>query len=341
MLLASTSAHVQPESGESTDYGRVLIVDDVAANVQLLATILSRDGYEVRTAANGDDGLRAVRREHPDLVVTDVVMQGGDGLMLCRAIKRDPSTRLIPVVLLTSLDGRDDRLRGIEAGADDFLVKPFDAQELRARVRSLMRLKRYTDDLDSAESVIVSLALAIEARDVTTQGHCHRLAQYARDFGECLGLASGDLADLQRGGMLHDIGKVALPDAILLKPSRLTREEFEQMKLHTVVGDRMCSELRLLRNVRPMVRHHHERLDGSGYPDGLRGSAVPLLAQIIGIVDVFDALTIARPYRQPLSQADAWEELEQEARRGWRDVSLVREFIALCSRDKASTGRTT
>ena len=307
----------------------MLVVDDTPANLVLLAGMLTRDGYEVVTASNASDALQSIRRDHPDIVLTDVVMPGGDGLTLCREIKRDPALCLLPVVLVTSLQGRDERLKGIEAGADDFVVKPFDAQELRARVRSLLRLKRFTDDLDSAHSVIVSLALTIEARDATTVGHCQRLARYARELGVRIGLGSDDVSALERGGILHDIGKVAVPDAILLKPARLTAVEFEQMKLHTVVGDRMCSELRLLRKVRPIVRHHHERLDGSGYPDGLRGCDVPLLAQIIGIVDVFDALTVVRPYRAPLSAARAFEELEAEAQRGWRDRALVREFIAL------------
>ena len=306
----------------------VLVVDDAPANVALLQQMLSREGYDVLTASNGRDALQIVHQHRPDIVLSDVVMPGGDGLSLCRALKADPSTRLLPVILLTSLEGRDERLTGIDAGADDFLRKPFDPHELRARVRSLVRLKRYTDDLDSAEAAIASLALAVEARDVTTDGHCQRLAAYATELGARIGLDGDDLAALRRGGILHDLGKVAVPDAILLKPGRLTTAEFEQMKLHSVVGDRICRELRLLHRVRPIVRHHHERLDGSGYPDGLRGSTVPLLAQIMGVVDVFDALTVVRPYRQPMTTARAFEELEQEVRRGWRDAVLVREFIA-------------
>ena len=311
------------------DRCRVLVVDDAPANVALLQQFLSRDGYDVLTASNGRDALDMVHQERPDIVLSDVVMPGGDGLSLCRALKSDPSTRLVPVVLLTSFERRDERLTGMDVGADDFILKPFDAQELRVRVRSLVRLKRYTDDLDSAEAAIASLALAVEARDATTEGHCQRLAAYATDLGRRLSLDADDLATLRRGGVLHDLGKIAVPDAILLKPGPLTAAEFEQMKLHTVVGDRICSGLRLLQRVRTIVRHHHERLDGSGYPDGLRGSSIPLLAQIIGIVDVFDALTVPRPYRQPLPAVRAYEELESEARRGWRDPVLIREFIAL------------
>ena len=329
MRVASISGQWSAAASRQPERCRVLVVDDAPANVALLQQLLCREGYDVLTAANGRDALEIVHRHRPDLVLSDVVMPGGDGLSLCRAIKANPATRLMPVILLTSLEGRDERLAGIDAGADDFVHKPFDAQELRARVRSLVRLKRYTDDLDSAEAAIASLALAVEARDVTTDGHCQRLASYATELGARIGLDGDDLAALRRGGVLHDLGKVAVPDAILLKPAALTAAEFEQMKLHTVVGDRICGELRLLQRVRPIVRHHHERLDGSGYPDGLRGAAIPLLAQIMGVVDVFDALTVVRPYRQPLSTDRAFEELEHEARRGWRDPALVREFIAL------------
>jgi putative two-component system response regulator len=201
--------------------------------------------------------------------------------------------------------------------------------ELVARVRSLLRIKAYTGELDSAESVIVSLAMTIEARDPTTEGHCQRLARYGARLGAAIGLGDEDVEALARGGFLHDIGKVGIPDAILLKPSQLTAPEAAIMRQHTLIGDRLCGELRALRRVRPIVRHHHERLDGSGYPDGLKGSAVPLLAQIMGVVDVYDALTSARPYKGAMSAAYAYEELLREARLGWRDLELVETFIRL------------
>jgi len=309
---------------------RVLVVDDLPSNLALLEQLLSREGYIVFTAANAADALAIVDREHPDMVLSDVIMPGS-GLTLCRTLKGNPATRLMPVVLVTSLQGRDERIKGLEAGADDFVAKPFDLHELRARVRSLLRIKRYTDDLDSAESVIMSLALTIEARDPSIENHCQRLAFYARTLGARIGLAADDMATLERGAILHDIGKVAVPDAVLLKPSRLTSHEFETMKQHTIIGDRLCSELRLLRRVRPIVRHHHERLDGSGYPDGLRGGAVPLLAQIIAIVDVYDALTNVRPYKPALTKSLALEELMTEVDKGWRDRELVAQFVSVCS----------
>ncbi len=309
--------------------GRVLVVDDLEPNRRLIASFLARDGYAVDFAENGLAAIDHVVRDQPDLVLMDVLMPEMDGFAACRAIKRHPATRLIPVVLVTALQDSDDRIRGIDAGADDFVSKPFNSHELRARVRSLIRLKRYTDDLDTAESVIVSLALTIEARDQYTDGHCQRLAAYASGLGRHLNLPEDDITALTRGGFLHDIGKVGIAHAILLKPVRLTPDEYAVMKQHTIIGDRLCGELRSLRRVRPIVRHHHERLDGSGYPDGLLGDAIPLLAQITAIVDVFDALTSTRPYKPAVHAERAYEELAAESARGWHRTDLVDAFIAL------------
>lgn len=310
--------------------GNVLIVDDLAANRQLLSGLLTREGYTVETADDGAAALEAIERAAPDLVLTDVMMPRVDGFELCRRLKQHPTTRLIPVVLVTSLSEREDRLVGINAGADDFLHKPIDPHELKARVRSLVHLKRFTDDLDSAESVILSLARTVEARDAHTSGHCERMASFAAAFGIALELPNEDIAALRRGGYLHDVGKIGVPDAVLLKPGRLTADEFEQVKRHTVIGDSLCGDLRLLRRVRPIVRHHHERLDGSGYPDGLVGDAIPLLAQLTGIVDVYDALTSDRVYRKALSRETACKVLQEESARGWHRPDLVGRFVELC-----------
>ncbi len=309
--------------------GKIVIADDVETNRALLSRLLTRDGYSVYVAADGAAAHELVLHEMPDLVLSDVVMPKLNGFELCRRIKEDPATRLTPVVLVTGLGERADRIAGINAGADDFLTKPFDTQELQARVRSLVRLKRFTDDLDSADSVILSLGLTVEARDAYTHGHCERMAAYATAMGVHLGLPDDDVAALQRGGYLHDVGKIGVPDAILLKPGRLTLDEMAVMQRHTTIGDALCGNLRLLTKVRPIVRHHHERWNGSGYPDGLREDAIPLLAQILGIVDVFDALTTERVYRSPMTADDAAAELENEARRGWRNPGLVQHFLTL------------
>ena len=311
--------------------GKIVLADDVEANLDLLSTILTREGYSVHRAGDGLAALDLVVNQMPDLVITDVMMPGIDGFELCRRVKANPATRLTPIIMVTSLAERGDRITGINAGADDFLTKPFDPHELRARVRSLVSLKRYTDDLDSADSVILSLGLIVEARDGTTGDHCARMAAFAAAFGTHLALPPEDIAALHRGGYLHDVGKVGVPDAILMKPGRLTPDEFEIMKRHTVIGDALCGDLRLLRPVSPIARHHHERCDGSGYPDGLTGNDIPLLAQITGIVDVYDALTSDRPYRKALTQDAAVKELLEEARRGWRRADLVEEFVAICT----------
>ena len=305
------------------------MVDDHAGNRRLLTRMLERGGHVVLTAADGSEALGVVSREHPDLVLLDVMMPRLNGFDTCRELKRQASTRLIPVVLLTALRDSKDRIRGIEAGADDFLTKPVNAPELEARVRSLLRVKRYTDELDSAESVLLSLALTIEARDAYTDGHCQRLAAYSAALGGALGLGDDDTTSLERGGFLHDVGKIGIPDAILLKPGPLTADERERMKHHTVIGDRLCGELHFLQRVRPIVRHHHERLDGSGYPDGLRGDAIPLLAQIMGIVDVFDAITTARPYKGAASHERSCDELAGEVAKGWKRADLVAAFTSI------------
>ena len=309
--------------------GRILVVDDTPAAGSLLHEILTRAGYYVDITEDGGKVARLVRELNPDVVLLDVVMPGLSGFEVCRWLKSDPETKLVPVVLVTALGDSDSRVQGCDAGADDFVTKPFNLSELRARIRSLVRLKRYTDDLDSAQATLISLALTIEARDPLMNGHCQRLATYAERLGVALNLPAEDLTSLRRGAFLHDIGKVGIADAILLKPGPLTPAEFETMQAHTIIGDHLCSALRSLGRVRPIVRHHHERLDGTGYPDRLCGDAIPLLAQITGIVDVFDALTVARPYRAAISVPDALDTLASEAARGWRRQDLVDTWIGL------------
>ena len=308
--------------------GRVLVVDDCWQNSVLLTRLLAADGHKVRNARDGEEALALVADEQPDLILMDVMMPRKDGFATCRALKTSAATRLIPVVLVTSLTGFEDKVRGLDAGADDFLTKPVNVTELRARVRSLLRLKRYTDDLESADSVLLTLAQTIEARDEYTEGHCQRLSRYAVAVGRALGLNARELSDLEHGGVLHDIGKVAIPDAVLFKSGSLSPAEYDVVKTHTVIGDRVCAGLRSLKGVRAIVRHHHEKLDGSGYPDRLRGDAIPLLAQIISIVDVYDALTTARPYKGAMDPDRARDELRKEAKRGWRRSDLVDAFIA-------------
>lgn len=307
---------------------RILVVDDSSANRDVLRRRLEQEGYLVETAASGDEALERLPGSPPDLILLDVVMPGASGLDVCAQLKSDPATRLLPVVLMTTLDSPEVRLDGIGVGADDFLLKPVNFAELVARCRSLIRLKRYTDDLESAEALLFSLAAIVEARDRYTGGHCQRLARNATALGRRLGLERPDLKALEHGGLLHDLGKIAVPDAVLNKPGRLSPEEFLLMKAHPVVGDELCSRLRSLAAVRPIVRHHHEMLDGSGYPDALGGDEVPLLAQVMSIADTFDAITSDRPYQRARPAEVACGELRADAARGRRSGELVEAFIA-------------
>ena len=308
---------------------RVLVVDDHAAVTRLFERLLTAEGYVVDIVHDADAAFTAVTTLQPDVILLDVMIPGLDGFEVCRRLKRDRTTRLTPVILITALDAREARLEGRESGADDFLTKPVDSHELLARVRSLVRMKRYTDDLDSAASIIMTLAVMIEARDGYTEGHCHRMANYATALGRGIGLDDDDLQTLHRGGFLHDIGMLVIPDEVLRKTGILEPEEYEAIKSHTTVGDALCSNLRSLQAVRPIVRHHHERVDGSGYPDGLTGDRIPLLAQIIGVVDVFDAVTTQRPYQQAKPTTEAVELLREQVRRGWRRSDLVEHFVAI------------
>ncbi len=326
------------ENKPARTQGRVLVVDDEAPNRALLTRLLKREGYDVRTAEDGEDALREIAAHSPEVILLDVQMPRLDGLSVCRQIKNDPRTRLTPVVMVTGLQDRQHRLQAIEAGADDFLGKPVEIEELRARVRSLLRLKRYTDDLESAEEVIISLAMTVEARDPYTEGHCQRLAHYAMLLGRAIGLNDEELAALQRGGYLHDVGKIGVADAVLYKAGSLDAVEYEAMKQHTIIGERLCGRLRSLAMVRPIIRSHHERLDGTGYPDGLRADDIPLLAQIVGVVDTYDAITTTRPYRPAMPPEHAYAELRLDATRGWKRVDLVEAFITVASGGGLSAG---
>jgi putative two-component system response regulator len=307
----------------------ILVADDDQISARFLKRLLTKEGHDVAVVHSGDDALAACQSAPPDLVLVDLVVPHGQGFEVCRQLKAQSATRFVPVVIVTAQGDRADRLKGIEAGCDDFLIKPFDSAELHARIFSLVRLKRYTDELESAEAVILGLGATIEARDPTTNGHCQRLAYYATQLGRSLGLDESDLAALERGGFLHDIGKIAVPDRVLLKDGKLDAQESRVMRKHPIVGDSLCAGLRSLNKVRPIVRHHHERLDGSGYPDGLRNGEVPLLAQIISTVDVFDALTTERPYRPARPCGEAFQVLTDEASKGWRDRVLVDAFIGM------------
>jgi putative two-component system response regulator len=334
MLYTSTDISVPPEvDGDSpvviasdTDHPKVLVVDDHPSSRMTATALLSVEGYEVLEAESGVAALECIAETDPDLILLDVMMPEMDGYEVCRRLKQDEQTRLTPVVFVTALNDRRARLRGIEVGGDDFLSKPFDQLELSARVRSLIRQKRLNEDLDHAGQVLFSIARTIESRDPNTGDHCERLCVLGRAFGEFLDLPRNELRDLMYAGYLHDIGKVGIPDNVLLKTGRLTDEEWVIMRQHVLIGEQICKPLRTMRGVLPIIRHHHERWNGDGYPDGLEGNSIPLLAQVFQIVDIYDALTHERPYKLAFTPEESFKILDGEVEKGWRNPDLVRRF---------------
>ncbi len=304
----------------------VLVVDDGAINRALVEAFLSDLDCRLQSAEDGPSALAAIDKETPDLVLLDVQMPGMDGYEVCRRIKAGPRGRLLPVVMLTALDNANDRVLALEAGADDFMSKPVDRIELVARVRSALRLKAVYDTLDSAEQVIFSLAAAVEAKDKYTEKHTHRVAESARHVGMKLGLPERGLDALYRGGIIHDIGKIGVPDAILLKPGPLAGDEVRIMRAHTTIGESIVRPLRSGANLLPIIRNHHEHFDGRGYPDGLAGRAIPRLARIVAVCDSYDALVTDRPYRKARTVDEAIRTLADGAGKQW-DPEVVEALV--------------
>jgi len=311
---------------------RVLVVDDNRDNLTAMGEMLQSRGYLACAVVSAEQAERQIQRHPPDVILLDVMLPGKSGYQLCQELKSNPATRLIPVIMITGLSDHESRLQGINAGADDFLNKPTYPEELFARVNSLVKLKQFTDELDHAGAVLCSLGLSVESRDPYTEGHCERLARYASDLGRYIGLDEESILALKRGGFLHDLGKVALPDAILNKQSTLTAAERKIMQQHPVIGERICKPLKSLRKVLPIIRHHHEHWDGSGYPDGLTAEDIPLLARVLQVVDVYDALSTARPYKAALSHDAAIEIMQQEGQHGLWDTNIVHAFISMINR---------
>ncbi len=304
----------------------VLLVDDHQPNLELISAYLEPLNVNVVTARDGEEALRAVADPAIDLVLLDVMMPGLDGFEVCRRIKSDPATRLLPVVMVTALSQTPDRVRALEMGADDFIAKPVERIELVARVTSLLRLKRLCDRLDDTEHVILALARAVEARDIYTESHTERVGRAARILGAEAGISGAGLEDLFLGGVIHDIGKIGVPDSILLKPGRLDQGETLLMRRHVDIGAEIVRPLRSAQNLLPIVRHHHERFDGSGYPDGLAGNAIPLAARIVAVCDAYDAMTSDRPYRSGLLPESAVDVLVNGGGKQW-DGELVHLFV--------------
>ena len=306
----------------------VLVAEDDASSRALLLRLLERAGFRSTAVADGRDAIKAAVDEAPDLILLDVGLPGLNGLDVCRRLRADPRTVALPIILVTSQSASRDVVAGLDAGADDFVRKPYDEAELMARIRSVLRLARVTAEMVGAHGVIAALANAVEAKDSTTELHCQRLASLAHQLGMAAGLEPASLKGLVFGALLHDIGKIGVSDAILNKPGPLSREEWAEMRLHPIIGERICEPLTTASQFSSIVRHHHERWDGAGYPDGLRGDRIPVGARIVGLVDAFDAIIHDRPYRPARSVADALEELHREAGAQF-DPELVRLFVPM------------
>lgn len=315
---------------------RVLVVDDEEPNRRLIRNCLAPAGYAIAEASSADEALSAIRQRVPDLILLDVMMPGTDGYQVARQLKTDPLTKLVPIVMVTALDQLEDKIKAIDLGADDYLVKPVRLPELRARVRSLVALKRYTDDLEHASKVVQSMALAVERRDAHTGNHCKRLGHYAGTVGSILRLDDEALSRLRLGGVLHDVGKIGISDLILNKPGKLTPEERTLIEQHPIIGDELCRPMQTLLSVLPLIRHHHEKLDGSGYPDGLKGSDISIEVRIITVVDVYDALATDRPYKKAFPRETCFEILRDGVTKGWWDGDVVETLAGALAKGPAT-----
>ena len=308
---------------------RILVVDDEAMQRGLIAEILgsSKDRFDILEACNGVEAIAMLDEHSFDAVLLDKRMPVMDGDELCRQIRARPELSLLPLLMITGTNSTEELTRSFEAGVSDFIRKPYNSIELLSRLTGAVYKKRLVDQLDTAETLLFSLARMVEAKDETTGDHCSRLTHMGVTFGRVLGLPDDDLNALRKGGIVHDIGKLGIPDSILLKQDSLTDEEWMLMRTHTVIGAHLCQGLSSMRSVTPIIMYHHERWDGSGYPDGLAGEDIPLLARVFQILDIYDALASARPYKRPMTLDEIIETFEAETAQGWRDPSLVRVFL--------------
>ncbi len=307
----------------------ILLVDGVDLNRRILRATLQSLDCQFIEARKPSEAYEVLTRERVDLVICDMFLPEQNGFEFCRQLKGDRATHLLPVLMLTNVHGAEHEVEGFQSGADEYLQQPAHPSILRARVQSMLRHKAALDSLDEVESILFTMAQAVEERDKCTSDHCRRLSYFSVELGIRLGLGRNELLALHRGGYLHDIGKIGIPDSILNKRGQLTSDEWQVMRGHVLRGEEICRPMKSLASVLPIIRYHHEKWDGTGYPDGLKKEEIPLLARILQIADVFDALTSVRSYKKALSVTEACKQLENEARAGWRDPHLVPVFVEM------------
>ena len=311
----------------SVKAAKILIADPNPLSRMTALDLLSLDGYEVIEAGDATSIFDLIIDRQPDLILLDVMMRQIDSFTLCCQLKENHGTANLPIVLTTLADNRQVRIKAMEAGADDVLVKPFNRIELSTRVKSLVNQKRLNDGLDQAEQVLFTIAKAVDNRSVG-KDNSGRVISLVQSFGDYLGLSKPETDNLIFAARLHDIGTIAIPDAIMLKEEELTAEERELIRQHVLFGEQICQPLRNRSGVLPIIRHHHERWDGTGYPDGLSGDAIPYLAQIFQVIDIYDALTSNRPHKKAYSPAEALQIMREETQQGWRNPKLIDLFTA-------------
>ncbi len=318
------SSWISPSDGPS-----ILVVDDLPFNLEVLEGILYREGYRVLPASDATEALAIIEKSSVDLAVLDVMMPGMNGFDLCRKLKSISGKRFFPVILVTALNELEDKIKGIESGADDFLTKPFHTVELVTKIRSLLNLRKLQSELDHSEDIIMTLAIAIEAKDPYTKGHSERVGTLSSEFAAWLGLPEEECGLLYKAGILHDIGKIGIDDYTLHKRGNLTEKELMVVKEHVLIGENICMPLYSARKVLPLIRHHHERWDGTGFPDGLKGEEIPFLARLLAVVDTYDAMVSMRPYRAPFSKEEALAMMEGERYEGQWDPEIIGRFIEM------------
>ncbi|GAB4536432.1 MAG: response regulator [Thermodesulfovibrionia bacterium] len=312
-------------------YGKkptILIVDDIPSHIELMEALLNRELFNFITASNGIEALQVIEESPPDLAIIDVMMPGMDGYELCKRLKALSGSKFLPVIMVTALNELEDKVKGLEAGADDFFSRPFHSVELLTKVRSLLRLRELQKELDHSEDIIITLAIAIEAKDPYTKGHSERVGRLSREFGRFIGLSVAEQNLLNKAGIIHDIGKIGIKEGVLHKNDSLSDNELQLIRQHPVIGENICRPLSSLRAILPAIRHHHERWDGRGYPDGLKADEIPLMARILGIADGFDAIVSERPYRKAISTEMALRKMEVEGAGQW-DPMLLQRFIEM------------
>lgn len=324
-----SQSYAPSKISDSQPKAKVLIVDDNETNVELIAMHLKPFNYNVAKAYDGEEALEAVAKLEPDLILLDLMMPKMSGYAVCQKLKADPKTMFIPIIIITALRELDDKIKAIEIGADDFLIKPFNKVELLTRIKSLLRVKSLYDELDHSESVVFTLAETLEAKDIYTRGHSERVAKYSVILAKDMGMTAQEIEDIKRGSLLHDIGKIGVKDAVLNKVEKLSQEELAHIRTHPARGYEICKSLKTFKNLLPIIRWHHERMDGMGHPDGIKGDKIPLSARICSITDAFDAMTSNRPYRKGVTPLQAANIFEREITSGQWDPEVIRIFVKL------------